>query len=84
MLTRAVHVQRASFATVAPSSSKLTIGIRRENPSRIWERRCPLTPDVVESLVNEENVDVLIQDCDRRVFPVHQFVKVRDIPLQAG
>lgn len=43
-----------------------------------------MTPDVVESLVNEENVDVLIQDCDRRVFPVHQFVKVRDIPLQAG
>ncbi|KAG6372697.1 Saccharopine dehydrogenase-domain-containing protein [Boletus reticuloceps] len=75
MLKRAVHVRQASFTTVAPSSSKLTIGIRRENPARIWERRCPLTPDAVASLVQEENVDVFIQDCDRRVFPVHQFVK---------
>ncbi|KAF8556698.1 hypothetical protein OG21DRAFT_1482902 [Imleria badia] len=75
MFKRAVHVRRASFATVAPSSSKLTIGIRRENPSRIWERRCPLTPDAVQSLVHEENVDVLVQDCDRRVFPARQFVK---------
>jgi alpha-aminoadipic semialdehyde synthase len=81
MLKRAVHVRRASFATVTPSSSKLTIGIRREDPTRIWERRCPLTPEAVESLVHEVNVDVLIQDCDRRVFPVHQFVKVRDIPV---
>ncbi|KAH0835691.1 Saccharopine dehydrogenase-domain-containing protein [Lanmaoa asiatica] len=75
MLQHAVRVPRASSATAASSSSKLTIGIRRENPTRIWERRCPLTPDAVESLVHEENVDVLIQDCDRRVFPVQQFVK---------
>lgn len=77
MFGRAVH--RASFATLAPSSSsKLTIGIRRENPTRIWERRSPLTPDAVESLVHEDDVDVLIQDCDRRVFPVDQFVKVSE------
>ncbi|KAI9570082.1 Saccharopine dehydrogenase-domain-containing protein [Boletus coccyginus] len=75
MFKRAVHVRRASFATVAPSSSKPIIGIRREDPTRIWERRCPLTPDGVQSLVHEENVDVLIQDCDRRVFPVDQFLK---------
>ncbi|KAG9312632.1 Saccharopine dehydrogenase-domain-containing protein [Chiua virens] len=75
MLKHAVHVRRASFTAALPSSSKLTIGIRRENPSRIWERRCPLTPDAVESLVHEQNVDVLIQDCDRRVFPIDQFVK---------
>lgn len=84
MLKHAVHVRRASFATTAPSSSKLTVGIRRENPSRIWERRCPLTPDAVESLVHEENVDVLIQDCDRRVFPAQQFLKVCDIPVAGG
>ncbi|KAH7886733.1 Saccharopine dehydrogenase-domain-containing protein [Phlebopus sp. FC_14] len=58
------------------TSVKLTIGIRREDPTRVWERRCPLTPDVVEDLIHTHNVDVLIQDCDRRVFPVDQFVKV--------
>ena len=84
MLKHAVHVRRASFATVAGPSTKLTIGIRRENPTRIWERRCPLTPDAVESLVHEENVDVLIQDCDRRVFPVQHYVKVRVISVEGG
>ncbi|KAF9220571.1 hypothetical protein BS17DRAFT_786754 [Gyrodon lividus] len=71
-----VHPQstRRAFATVAPPS-KLTIGIRREDPARIWERRCPLTPVAVESLVHNDNVDVLIQDCDRRVFPLHQYIK---------
>ncbi|KIJ67291.1 hypothetical protein HYDPIDRAFT_127170 [Hydnomerulius pinastri MD-312] len=72
-----VHSQatRRALATIVSSSSKLTIGIRREDPSRIWERRCPLTPDAVESLVNKDSVDVLIQDCDRRVFPVDQYIK---------
>ncbi|KIJ19435.1 hypothetical protein PAXINDRAFT_68974 [Paxillus involutus ATCC 200175] len=63
-----------TFAAVAPSS-KLTIGVRREDPARIWERRCPLTPLAVESLVHNDNVDVLIQDCDRRVFPIDQYIK---------
>ena len=84
MLRHAIHVRRASFATVAPSSSKLTVGVRREDPARIWERRCPLTPDVVESLVHEENVDILIQDCDRRVFSVDQFVKVCQVLVVGG
>jgi len=52
------------------------VGIRREDPSRIWERRCPVTPDEVAQLVQDLNVNVLIQDCDRRVFPVDQFIKV--------
>jgi alpha-aminoadipic semialdehyde synthase len=67
-----------TFAAVAPSS-KLTIGVRREDPARIWERRCPLTPLAVESLVHNDNVDVLIQDCDRRVFPIDQYIKVCEI-----
>ncbi|KAG0708523.1 Saccharopine dehydrogenase-domain-containing protein [Suillus ampliporus] len=55
--------------------SKVTVGIRREDPSRIWERRCPITPGEVAQLVQHLNVNVLIQDCDRRVFPVDQFIK---------
>ncbi|KAF9236788.1 Saccharopine dehydrogenase-domain-containing protein [Melanogaster broomeanus] len=66
---------RRALAIPTAPSSKLTIGIRREDSARIWERRCPLTPVAVESLVHEDNVDVLIQDCDRRVFPVDQYIK---------
>jgi alpha-aminoadipic semialdehyde synthase len=54
----------------------LTIGLRREDPSRIWERRCPLTPDAVHDLVHNENTAVLVQNCERRVFPINEFVKV--------
>ncbi|KAG1727784.1 Saccharopine dehydrogenase-domain-containing protein [Suillus paluster] len=66
---------RRTLATVSPEHGKVTVGIRREDPSRIWERRCPITPDEVAQLVQHLKVDVLIQDCDRRVFPVDQFIK---------
>ena len=56
-------------------STKPIIGIRREDPQRLWERRCPLTPDAVEQLVNE-GVSVLVQPCERRVFKTEDFVKV--------
>ncbi|EGN97202.1 hypothetical protein SERLA73DRAFT_169625 [Serpula lacrymans var. lacrymans S7.3] len=57
------------------STTPLTIGIRREDPSRIWERRCPITPQGVEQLVRSDRVKVLIQDCDRRIFPIDDFLK---------
>ncbi|KAI0075026.1 hypothetical protein K474DRAFT_1647191 [Panus rudis PR-1116 ss-1] len=59
----------------ASNAGKLTLGIRREDPTRIWERRCPLTPDAVQELIEEEDVQVLVQDCARRVFPTEQFTK---------
>lgn len=58
------------------STRPLTIGIRREDPTRIWERRSPITPEAVQYLVQEEGVNVLVQDCHRRIFPVTDFVKV--------
>ena len=57
---------------------KRVLGIRREDPQRIWERRCPLTPEAVERLVNEHNVEVLVQPCDRRIFKTEEFVKVSE------
>ncbi|KAF8574094.1 hypothetical protein K439DRAFT_1642441 [Ramaria rubella] len=54
-------------------TSPLTIGLRREDPARIWERRCPLTPSAVEELVQDAGVRVLVQDCNRRVFGTHEF-----------
>ena len=72
LLHRHVARRYASSAT-AP---RLTIGIRREDPLRIWERRCPLTPDLVNELVEKDGVDVLIEDCDRRVWNTSTFVQV--------
>lgn len=56
-------------------AASVVVGIRREDPERIWERRCPLTPSAVNELV-EGGVDVLIQECDRRVWTTDEFVKV--------
>lgn len=56
--------------------SKLTIGIRREDPQRIWERRCPLTPEAVSELVEKEGVRVLVQPCERRVWTGDELLQV--------
>ncbi|KAI0653120.1 Saccharopine dehydrogenase-domain-containing protein [Cubamyces menziesii] len=66
--------RRAYHATPA-RNAKLTIGIRREDPARIWERRCPLTPDAVHELVEKDGVEVLVQPCERRVFTSNDFLK---------
>lgn len=79
-------IRRTNFSPILSSrrlstvSRQVTIGIRREDPARIWERRCPITPDAVELLVRKENVKVLVQDCDRRIFPITEFVKVCNLP----
>jgi alpha-aminoadipic semialdehyde synthase len=44
-----------------------SIGIRRETKST-WERRSPVTPDLVRQLVHTSGIDVLIQPSARRVF----------------
>ncbi|KAF8493580.1 Saccharopine dehydrogenase-domain-containing protein [Gautieria morchelliformis] len=54
-------------------TNPLTIGIRREDPARLWERRCPLTPSAVEELVQDAGVRVLVQDCNRRVYGIGEF-----------
>ncbi|KAJ7319097.1 Saccharopine dehydrogenase-domain-containing protein [Mycena albidolilacea] len=51
----------------------LVVGLRREDPTRIWERRSPLTPDAVRRLVSERQVRVHVEHCDRRVFRDHEY-----------
>lgn len=77
--------KRAHFTRRAAHNSpgRVTLGIRREDPQRTWERRCPLTPDAVECLIREEKVEVLVQPCERRVFSVEEFTKVRSSCLDA-
>lgn len=49
------------------------IGIRRETKSR-WERRVPLTPEVVARLV-KEGVPVLVEPSEIRVYPDGEFAE---------
>ncbi|CAL1702401.1 unnamed protein product [Somion occarium] len=67
------RVARRAYHASRPK--KLTIGIRREDPQRIWERRCPVSPEAVAKLVQTEDVDVLVQDCERRVWSSKEFVE---------
>ncbi|KAJ6619520.1 Saccharopine dehydrogenase-domain-containing protein [Mycena sp. CBHHK59/15] len=53
----------------------LVVGLRREDPTRIWERRSPLTPDAVKHLVSQRYVKVHVEHCDRRVFRDHEYIQ---------
>ncbi|KAA1474028.1 hypothetical protein DENSPDRAFT_780814 [Dentipellis sp. KUC8613] len=64
---------RAGCARYSSHSGQVTIGIRREDPARVWERRAPLTPSTVAELVERDGVRVLVQDCERRVFPIGEY-----------
>lgn len=55
-----------------------TLGLRREDPSRIWERRTPLTPHAVQSLLADakDQLRVEVESCKRRCFPDAQYSDV--------
>ena len=48
-------------------------GIRREDKNK-WERRVPLTPDHVRSLIAQLGVKVLVQPSNLRIFPDAAYV----------
>jgi len=54
--------------------SKHVLGIRREDQSP-WERRAPLGPEHVRTLIKKHNVKVLIQPSNRRAFPILSYVQ---------
>ncbi|KAF9039350.1 Saccharopine dehydrogenase-domain-containing protein [Panaeolus papilionaceus] len=60
---------------VNPALKEVRIGVRREDPRRIWERRVPLTPDAVYDLVSTGNVAVSVQSCSRRIFKDEEYEK---------
>jgi len=74
------HSARLAYST---QNVPVTIGIRREDPARVWERRAPLTPDTVADLISHDGVRVLVQDCERRVFPTDEYIRVRlfELPI---
>ncbi|KAF9260363.1 hypothetical protein L218DRAFT_907270 [Marasmius fiardii PR-910] len=58
-----------------PRLRPLTIGIRREDPARIWERRAPLTPESVYDLIQSKGVEVHVEGCERRIFKDEEYMK---------
>ncbi|KIJ37526.1 hypothetical protein M422DRAFT_211260 [Sphaerobolus stellatus SS14] len=76
MLTSHRSLSRSSTLTkVVRNAHQLTIGLRKEDSTRLWERRCPLSPAAVEELTKDAGVKVVVQDCDRRVFSTGEFEK---------
>jgi alpha-aminoadipic semialdehyde synthase len=57
-----------------PIRSKHVIGIRREDQSP-WERRAPLAPEHVRTLVKKHNIKVLVQSSNRRAFPILSYIQ---------
>jgi alpha-aminoadipic semialdehyde synthase len=62
------------FPSFYPSRSKHVIGIRREDQSP-WERRAPLAPEQVRTLVKKDKIKVLIQASNRRAFPISSYIQ---------
>ena len=78
MITQALRRVRARPGSVISYHRYLTtIGIRREDPARVWERRAPLTPDAVRSLLSsKEDLAVEVESCERRCFPNQLYKRV--------
>lgn len=68
-------LHRRSFAT--SPAALATLGMRREDPRRVWERRAPLTPDAVRGLIKDNSVEV--ESCERRCFSDEQYEAVSSL-----
>lgn len=70
------NLAAASFPRCFSTTNKLlaTIGIRREDKNR-WERRVPLSPDHVQTLV-DQGIDVIVQPSSLRIFDNESYADV--------
>ncbi|KAG9123804.1 hypothetical protein FRC07_013912 [Ceratobasidium sp. 392] len=66
------------------TKGRITVGLRREDPARTWERRTPLTPDGVEELVEDLGAEVLVEECERRVYRTRDYEKAGARIVPAG
>ncbi|XP_033106546.1 alpha-aminoadipic semialdehyde synthase, mitochondrial-like isoform X4 [Anneissia japonica] len=56
----------------ASTEGQKVMGIRREDYGSQWERRAPLSPAHVKTLI-ESGVKVLVQDSNRRAYPIQDY-----------
>lgn len=52
----------------------ICIGIRHED-KYVMERRAPLTPKHVDKLVHHQNLDIIVQSSEKRVFTDEEYIK---------
>jgi saccharopine dehydrogenase (NAD+, L-lysine-forming) len=52
----------------------ICIGIRHED-KYVMERRAPLTPKHVDKLVHHQNLDIIVQTSEKRVFTDEEYIK---------
>jgi alpha-aminoadipic semialdehyde synthase len=64
---RLLRVPVAARGLSTTPSALATLGLRREDPRRVWERRAPLTPEAIAQLAKENTIEV--ESCARRCFP---------------
>lgn len=67
---------RGNRRTIASLANSLVVGIRREDPSRIWERRVPLTPQSIGNFADSHQVEFHVQPCARRIFTDAEYVEM--------
>nr|XP_018263129.1 alpha-aminoadipic semialdehyde synthase [Kwoniella dejecticola CBS 10117]OBR85287.1 alpha-aminoadipic semialdehyde synthase [Kwoniella dejecticola CBS 10117] len=65
-----IALRNPFFMSTMPKRDLTTLGLRREDPKRIWERRTALTPDAVKGLLSERpgELAVEVESCARRCF----------------
>jgi len=57
-----VFIRPLPFSRALWKSDSLIVGIRREDPKRIWGRRAPLTPDAIHKLTSSLNAGAILAD----------------------
>ncbi|XP_030856176.1 alpha-aminoadipic semialdehyde synthase, mitochondrial [Strongylocentrotus purpuratus] len=72
LMSRVGLCRHASAAAAAGKGKQRTMAIRREDYGSQWERRAPLNPLHVKSLV-DQGVKVLVQPSNRRAYPMQEY-----------
>lgn len=70
-LAAAIHFKRQPISTTPPFLKQPVLGIAREDVT-LWERRAPLSPNHVETLVRS-GVKVLVQPSSRRAYSISEY-----------
>lgn len=79
--SRVVQLHSGYRGLSSSAAALATLGMRREDPRRVWERRAPLTPDAIKSLVKDKDNTVEVESCERRCFTDEQYEAVCPLPL---
>lgn len=82
-MLRLINRSRVAAAYYSTSTTTTTtrLGIRAEDKHRKWERRAPLTPTAVDSLLSQHQLEIYVESDSRRIYSDHQYSQVRSPTL---